>query len=109
MPRKKIDDVLIVVQQEYSQLQIVNILKHDRISISQKTASNVRRKINLQRNSVEKIKFSRSRLMATQLLVSKVIKQINVENPPTQCSIAKSCHISQSTISRIIKRSNVIR
>ncbi|CAF1517837.1 unnamed protein product [Rotaria magnacalcarata] len=35
--------------------------------------------------------------------MSKVIQTIDVNDPPTQRSIAKSYHISQSTISRIIK------
>ena len=81
-------------------------MKNDRTSISQKTVSNAKRKIGLQRNSVEKIKFSRSGPVAIQSLVCKVIKQIDVENPPIQRSIAKSCHASQSTISKTIKRSN---
>jgi arginine repressor len=111
MPRKKIDDVLegrilVLLQLKYSQPQIVKILKKDGISVSQKTVSNVKRKIGLQRNSVEKIKFSRKRPMATPSIVSKVIQTIDVEDPPTQRSIAKSCHVNQSTISRIIKRAN---
>ena len=44
--------------------------------------------------------------MATQSLVSKLIKQITVENPSTQRSIVKSCHVSQSNISRTIKQFN---
>jgi arginine repressor/hemolysin-activating ACP:hemolysin acyltransferase len=113
MPRKKIDDilegrVLALLQLNYSQPNIVKILKNSGINISQQTVSNVKRKIGLQRNSVEKIKFSRSRPAATPSTVSKVIKAIDVEDPPTQCSIAKSCHVSQSTVSRIIKRSNFV-
>ena len=64
---------------------------------------NVKRKIGLQRNSVEKIKFSRSRPMATQSLVSNVIKHVDIDNPSTQHSLTQPCHVSQSPISRIIK------
>ena len=114
MARKKIDDVvegriLALLQLNYHQPEIVKILKKDGIHVSQKTVSNVKRKIGDQRNSIEKIKFSRNRPVATQSIISKVIEEIDVENPPTQRSIAKSCHISQSTVSRIIKRrSNLI-
>ena len=83
-------------------------MKNDIISISQKTLSNVKRKIGLQRNSIEKIKSSRNRQVATQSLVFKLIKQIDLENPPTQRSIAEPYHVSQSTTSRIIKRSNFV-
>ena len=67
-----------------------------------------KRTIDLQCNSVEKIIFLRSRSVTTQSLVSKVIKQIDVEEPLIQRSIGKSCHVSQSTISRIIKRLNLV-
>jgi arginine repressor/hemolysin-activating ACP:hemolysin acyltransferase len=113
MPRKKINDehegrILALLQLKCSQRQIVKILKKDGISVSQRTVSNVYRKIGLQRNSVEKIKFSRQRPASTPSTVSKVIKQIDVEDPPTQRSIAQSCHVSQSTVSRIIKSTNFV-
>ena len=113
MPRRKINDehegrILALLQLKYSQREIVKILKNDGINISQRTVSNVQRKIGLQRNSVEKVKFSRQRPASTPSIVSKVTKQIDVEDPPTQRSIARSCHISQSTVSRIIKSSNFI-
>lgn len=113
MPRKKINDehegrILTLLQLNYSQRKIVKILKNDGISVAQRTVSNVQRKIGLQRNSVEKIKFSRRRPLSTPSIVAKVIEQIDVEDPPTQRSIARSCHISQSTVSRIIKSSNFI-
>jgi len=98
--------ILALLQVKYSQPQIVKILKQDGISISKKTVSNVKRKISHQRNSVEKIKFSRKRPVSTPSIISKVIQTIDVENLPTQRSIAKSCHVSQSTISRIIKQAN---
>jgi hypothetical protein len=111
MPRKKIDDkqegrILALLQLNYSQRQIVNILGNDGISVSQRTVFNVKRKIGLQRNSVEKIKFSRQRPVSTTSTVSKVIQQIDVKDPPTQRSIAQSCHISQSTVARIIESAN---
>ena len=111
MPRKKIDDclegrILVLLQLKYSQPQIVKILKKDGICVSQQTVSNIKRNIDLQRNSVEKIKFSRQRPVATPLTVLKVIQAIDVNDPPTQRSIAKACHASQSTISRIIKQAN---
>ena len=108
MPRKKIDDecegrILALLQLNYSQREIVNILKNDRINVSEQTVSNVKRKIGLQRNFVEKIKFTRQRPVSTPSIVSRVIEKIDVEDPPNQRSIAQSCRISQSTISRIIK------
>ena len=111
MPRKKIDDclegrILVLLQLKYSQPQIVKILKKDEICVSQQTVSNIKRNIGLQRNSVEKIKFSRQRPVATPSTVLKVIQAIDVNDPPTQRSIAKACHASQSTISRIIKQAN---
>jgi arginine repressor len=111
MPRKKIDDclegrILVLLQLKYSQPQIVKILKQDGICVSQQTVSNIKRNIGLQRNSVEKIKFSRQRPVATPSTVLKVIQAIDVNDPPTQRSIAKACHASQSTISRIIKQAN---
>ncbi|CAF5170664.1 unnamed protein product, partial [Rotaria magnacalcarata] len=42
----------------------------------------------------------------TPSTVLKVIQAIDVNDPPTQRSIAKACHASQSTISRIIKQVN---
>jgi hypothetical protein len=44
--------------------------------------------------------------VTTPSIVSKVIQLIDVEDPPTQRSIAKYCHVSQSTISRITKLAN---
>ena len=78
----------------------------DGIRVSQQTVSNIKRNIGLQRNSVEKIKFSRQRPVAMPSTVLKVIQAIDVNDPPTQRSIAKACHASQSTISRIIKQAN---
>ncbi|CAF1389194.1 unnamed protein product [Adineta ricciae] len=66
-------------------------------TVSQRTVSNVKRKVGLQRNAKEKIKFDRKRPAATPSTVLKVIQQIDVEDPPTQHSTAQSCHISQST------------
>ncbi|CAM4799669.1 unnamed protein product [Rotaria magnacalcarata] len=108
MPRKKIDDilegrVLELLQLKYPQREIVKILKKDGIRVSQRTVSNVKQKFGRQRNSLEKITFSRKRPVSTPSTMSKVIQTIDVNDPPTQRSIAKSYHISQSTISRIIK------
>ncbi|CAF2153742.1 unnamed protein product [Rotaria magnacalcarata] len=113
MPRKQIDPqhegrALSLLQLKYSQRQIVKTLKNDGISVSQRTVSNIKRKIGVQRNSTEKIKFSRQRPAFTPLTISKVIQKIDVEDPPTQRSIARSCHISQSTVSRIIKSTNFV-
>ncbi|CAF2118715.1 unnamed protein product [Rotaria magnacalcarata] len=113
MPRKQIDPqhegrVLALLQLKYSQRQIIKTLKNDGISVSQRTVSNIKRKIGVQRNSTEKIKFSRQRPAFTPLTISKVIQKIDVEDPPTQRSIARSCHISQSTVSRIIKSTNFV-
>ncbi len=98
--------ILALLQAKYSQPQIVKLLKQDGISIFQKAVSNVKRKIDRQRNSVEKIKFFRKRSMSTPSIISRVIQTINVEDPPTQRSMAESCHASQSPISRIIKQVN---
>ena len=69
-------------------------MKNDGISVSQRTVSNVKRKTGIQRNLVEKIKFSRQRPAFTPSTVSKLIQQIDVGDPPTQRSIAQSCHVS---------------
>lgn len=84
---KKITDehkgrILALLQLDYSQRQIVKILKYDGINVSQRTVSNVKRKIGLQRNSVE--------------------------DPPTQREIVRTCRVNQSTISRIIKSANFV-
>ena len=76
MPRKKIDDecegrILALLQLNYSHRQIGNILKNDGINVSQRTVSNVKRKIGLQRNSVEKIKFTRQ---TTSIYTTNCIK-----------------------------------
>ncbi|CAF3472272.1 unnamed protein product [Rotaria socialis] len=110
MSRKKINDglegrILAVLQLKYSQPQIVKILKKDGINVSQQTVSNIKRNIGLQRNSVEKIKFSQQRPVATPSTVSKVIQAIDVNDPPTQRSIAKSCYaIHKLTPSNAEKR-----
>ncbi|CAF1287268.1 unnamed protein product [Rotaria sordida] len=108
MPRNKISDIvegriLQLLHQGFSQPRIVNILKHDGINISQPTVSNIKRKIGHQRNSKSKIKIFRKKPAQATSIVNKVIKKIDVENPPTQRAIAKSVHVSQSTISNIIK------
>lgn len=108
MPQNKIDDILegcilSLLQLKYSQRQIVKFLKKDGISVSQRTVSNVKRNFGAQRNSLEKTKFSRKRLVSTPSTISKVIQTIDVNAPPTQRAFAKSYHISQSTVSKIIK------
>ena len=113
MPRNKISDIiegriLQLLQQGYSQPRIVNVLKLNRIHISQPTVSNVKRKIGRQRNSESKIKISRRKPAQTTSIVKKVIKKIDVEDPPSQRAIAKSVRISQSTVSNIIKNSGFI-
>ena len=70
--------------------------------------SNVKRKIGRQRNSESKIKISRRKPAQTTSIVKKVIKKIDVEDPPSQRAIAKSVRISQSTVSNIIKNSGFI-
>ncbi|CAF1337854.1 unnamed protein product [Rotaria sordida] len=113
MPRNKISDIiegriLQLLQQGYSQPRIIHILKVDGIHISQPTVSNVKRKIGRQRNSESKIKIYRKKPSQTTSIVNKVIKKIDVEDPPTQRAIAKSLRISQSTVSNIIKNSGFI-
>ena len=113
MPWKKIDNecegrILALLLLNYSQRQIVNIIKNDGINVSQRTVSNVKRKIDLQRNSVEKIKFIRRRPVSIPSIVSRVIEKIVVEDLPSQRSIAHSCRTSQSTVSRIIKSANFV-
>lgn len=108
MPCNKISDIiegriLQLLQQGYSQPRIVNILKHDGINISQPTISNIKRKIGRQRNSATKIKILRQKSRLATTIVKKVIKKIDVDNPPTQRAIAKSLHIAQSSVSNIIK------
>jgi predicted transcriptional regulator len=112
MPRNKISDIiegriLELLHLGYSQPRIVNILKLDGIHVSQATVSNVKRKIGRQRNSETKIKIFRKKPSQTTSIVKKVIKKIDVENPPTQRAIAKSLHISKTTVSNIIKNCNV--
>ena len=113
MPRKKIDDecegrILALLQLNCSQRQIVNILKNNGINVSQRTVSNIKRKIDLQQNSVEKIKFTRQRPVSTLSIVSRVIEKIDAEDLSPQRSTAQSCRISQFNVSRIIKSSNFI-
>jgi histone-lysine N-methyltransferase SETMAR len=108
MARNKISDILEgrileLLHQGYSQPQIVKILKGDGITVAQSTISNVKRKIGRQRNSKSKIKIFQKRPSQTPTIVNKVIEQIDVNDPPTQRAVAKSVHVSQSTVSRIIK------
>ncbi|CAF4482595.1 unnamed protein product [Rotaria sp. Silwood2] len=110
MPRNKISDIvegriLQLLHQGYSQPRIVNILKLDGIHVSQSTVSNVKQKIDPQRNSETKIKIFRKKPSQTPSIIKKVIRKIDVEDPPTQRAIAKDLHISQSTVSNIIKNS----
>ncbi|CAF1373799.1 unnamed protein product [Rotaria sordida] len=113
MPRNKISDIiegriLQLLHQGYAQPQIVNILKLDGMHVSQPTVSNVKRKIGRQRNSESKIKIFRKKPSQITSIIKKVIKKIDVEDPPTQRAIAKSVHVSQSTVSNIIKNSGFI-
>ena len=75
---------------KYSELQIVKILKNDEIKVSQKTVSERLAFIAI---SLKKLNFLEVDRVTTQSLI---IKQIDIENLPTQCSIVKSYHISQS-------------
>ena len=113
MPRNKISDiveerVLELLHQGYSQPQIVHILKLDGINISQSTVSNVKRKIGHQRNPESKIKIFRTKSRLPRSIVNKVIKKIDINNPPTQRAIAKSVQIAQSSVSNIIKNARFI-
>ncbi|CAF0991278.1 unnamed protein product [Adineta steineri] len=110
MPRNKISDIvegriLQLLHQGYSQSRIVNILKHDGIYVSQPTVSNVKQKIGRQRNSTSKITIFRQKPSQTPDIVKKVIKKIDVQEPPTQRAVAKDLRISQSTVSNIIRNS----
>ena len=113
MPRNKISDivegrVLELLHQGCSHPRIVHILKLDGINISQSTVSNVKRKIGRQRNSESKIKIFRTKSRLPRSIVNKVIKKIDINNPPTQRAIAKSVHIAQSSVSNIIKNAGFI-
>ncbi|CAF3424905.1 unnamed protein product [Rotaria sp. Silwood1] len=113
MPRNKISDIvkgriLELLYQGYSQRRIVNILKLNEISIARSTVSNVKRKIGRQRNSGSKIKIFRKKSRLATFIVKKVIRKIDVENPPTQRVIAKYLHIAQSSVSNIIKNAGFI-
>jgi hypothetical protein len=83
-------------------------LKLDGINVAQSTVSNVKRKIGRQRNSESKVKIIRKKSQLATSIVNKVIKTIDVDNPPTQRAIAKSLDISQTSISRIIKNTGFI-
>jgi hypothetical protein len=76
--------------------------------MSQPIISSVKRKISPQRNSIEKIKFSRQQSVSTSSTVSTVIQRIDVKDSPTQRSIAQSSHVSQPIVFRIIKSANFI-
>ena len=113
MPRNKIPDlvegrILELLQQGRPLRQIVKVLKSGGISVALSTVSNVKRKIGLQRNSTTKIKIVRKCPARTSSIVQQVLKKIDVEDPPTQRMIAKSLHISQSTVSKIIKNSGFV-
>ena len=113
MSRNKISDIvegriLQLLRQGYSHSRIVHLLKLDGISVAKSTISNVKRKIGRQRNSVVKIKILRPTSRLATSIVKKVIKKIDVNNPPTQRSIAKSLHIAQSSVSNIIKKSGFV-
>ena len=41
--------------------------------------------------------------MFTPSIVSKIIAETDVEHPPSQREITRTCRVSQSTVSRIIK------
>ena len=110
MPRNKISDIvegriLQLLRQGYSQSLIVNISKLDGIHVSQPIVSNVKQKIGRQRNSESKIKIFRKKPSQTPSIIKKVIEKIDVKEPPTQRAIAKDLHISQLTVSNIIKNS----
>ena len=113
MPRNKISDivegrVLELLHQGYSQPRIVHILKLDGINISQSTVSNVKRKIGRQRYSELKIKNFRTKSRLPRSIVNKIIKKIDINNPPTQRAIAKSVHIALSSVSNTIKNAGFI-
>ena len=94
---------MALLQLKISQRQIVKIMGQEVITISQRTVSNVKRKIGCQRVSTKKIKFFRRRPVSTPSTVSEVLEKIDVEDPPTQRAIAKILRISQSTVSRTIE------
>ena len=52
-----------------------------------------------------KLKFFAKKPSQTPSIIENVIRKIDVEDPPTQRAIAKDFHISQSTVSNIIKNS----
>lgn len=74
----------------------------------QRTVSTVKRKIGFQRNSVGKRKFSRYRPMSELSAVSKVIEQIDVEHPSAHRKTSRTCRVSLSAVSRIIKSVNFV-
>ena len=81
MPRNKISDIiegriLQLLQQGYSQPRIVNVLKLNRIHISQSTVSNVKRKIGSQRNAESKIKISQENQRKQHLSLRKSSRKL---------------------------------
>jgi hypothetical protein len=56
----------------------------------------------------QKLKLFEKKSQLATSIVNKVIKKIDVDNPPTQRAIAKSLHISQTSISRIIKNAGFV-
>ena len=105
MPRNEIPDlvegrILELLQQGRPLQQIVEVFKSNQINVALSTVYNVKRKIGLQRNSTTKIKVVRKCPARTPCIVEQVLKKIDVEDSPTRRMIAKSLHISQSTVSK---------
>ena len=86
----------------------MHILKLNGINISQSTLSNIKRKVDHQRSSESKIEIFRTKSRLPASIVNQVIKKIDIDNPPTQSAIAKSFHIAQSSVFKVIKNAEFV-
>ena len=77
--------------------------------MSQPTLSNVKRKVDGQRNSESQMKIFRTKSRLLASIVNQVIKQINIDNPSNERAIEKSLHIAQSSISNIFRNAGCVR
>ena len=66
--------------------------------MSQRAVSDVKRKIGPQYNSTGEIKFHRKPTVSTSSVIAKVIRKIDVDDPPPQLEITKSCRLRSHRI-----------
>jgi hypothetical protein len=92
---------------KFSYKDIINTLKENNIIISKKGIHSILRDKNITDlfySPTEKFhKTSHSRIIRTPQAIQKVRNFVNVENPPTQKTIAKRLKTSHTTIQKIIK------